>query len=166
MRLPLSDEVAKRAGSLATELRLHLLAGRSKTWLGLAIEESTLLRQDVRVEDTSSSAGLLNTRQRAALLSAIWLLHDERGVSSRSAHAPIVLTFGEPSRVLDSDVFNSVAIRVDIPGSTRMMIDPGVWQHFAQVGRYRESLDVRGMRIDIYCLVPMPRGSGRGRTDS
>jgi len=166
MRLPLSDEVAKRAGGLATELRLHLLASRSKTWLGLAIDESTLLRQDVRLDDPSASAGLLGTRQRAALLSAIWLLHDERGVSSRSGHAPIVLGFGEPTAAIESDSLEALSIRVDIPGSTRMMIDPGVWEHFAQVGRYREALDGHGIRIDIHCLVPASRGAARGRTDT
>jgi len=165
MRLPLSEEVAKRAGSLATELRLHLLASRSKTWLGLAIEESTLLGEHVRVDDPTSSAGLLNTRQRAALLSALWLLHDEHGVSSRSPHEPIALTFGAPTRAIETDHFEAISIRVDVPGSTRMMIDPGVWEHFARVGRYREALDGLGMRIDIHCLVPAPRGSTRGRTD-
>ena len=83
MPLPLSAEVAKRAGVLATELRLHLLASRSKTWLALAIEESTLLSQEIQIDDPSSSAGLLGTRQRAALLSALWLLHDGRVASGQ-----------------------------------------------------------------------------------
>lgn len=166
MRLPLSEEVARRAGGLATELRLHLLESRSKTWLGLAIEESTLLSEKVRVEDPSSSAGLLGTRQRAALLSALWLLHDERSVSSRSPQQQIVLSFASPTRAIETDHFEAIAIRVEVPGSTRMMIDPGVWEHFARVGRYREALDGLGMRIDIHCLVPAPRGPARGRTDS
>ncbi len=166
MALPLSDEVARRAGSLATELRLHLLESRSKTWLGLAIEESALLRQDVTVDDRHAVAGLLSTRQRAALLSSLWLLHDERGVASRSGRAPIILTFEAPVPAVEGDALDVISIRVDIPGSTRMMIDPGVWQHFAQVGRYREALDSRGMRIDIRCLVPAPRGGTRGRTDA
>lgn len=166
MRLPLSEEVAKRAGSLATELRLHLLASRSKTWLALAIDESTLLSVNVRVEDPAASAGLLNTRQRAALLSALWLLHDEHGASGRTRAEQILITFGEPTRTLDADHFEAVAIRVEVPRSTRMMIDPGVWEHFARVGRYREAIDGLGMRIDIHCLVPSPRGSSRGRTDS
>jgi len=166
MRLPLSEEVAKRAGSLATELRLHLLESRSKTWLGLAIEESSLLGEKVRVTDPSSAAGLLNTRQRAALLSAIWLLHDERSISKRSPHEQIVLSFDAATRAIATDHFETVSIRVDVPGSTRMMIDPGVWEHFARVGRYREALDGIGMRIEIHCLVPAPRGPARGRTDS
>ncbi|HWK19422.1 MAG TPA: hypothetical protein VNR37_01465 [Microbacteriaceae bacterium] len=166
MRLPLTEEVARRAGSLATELRLHLLESRSKTWLGLAIEESRLLSEQVRVEDPNSSAGLLNTRQRAALLSALWLLHDERSVSKRSPQEQIVLAFSSPRRTMQTDHFEAISIRVDVPGSTRMMIDPGVWEHFARVGRYREALDGLGMRIDIHCLVPAPRGPSRGRTDS
>lgn len=166
MQLPLSAEVARRAGSLATELRLHLLASRSKTWLGLAIDESALLDASVRVDDPTASAGLLDTRQRAALLSAIWLLHDKRGVSSRSQHEQITLEFGAPTRAIESDHFESVLIRVEVPGSTRMMIDPGAWENFARVGRYREALDGLGMQIDINCLVPAPRGSTRGRTDS
>jgi len=165
MRLPLSEEVAKRAGSLATELRLHLLESRSKTWLGLALDESPLLGKKVRVEDPSSSAGLLNTRQRVALLSALWLLHDERGGASRSPHEPIALSFGPPTRAMETDHFEAIPIRVDVPGSTRMMIDPGVWEHFARVGRYREALAGFGMRIDIHCLVPALRGPARGRTD-
>lgn len=164
MRLPLSEELAKRAGALATELRLHLLESRSKTWLGLAIDESPLLRQDVRLEDPRAAAGLLSTRQRAALLSALWLLHDERGVSSRAGLSPIVLAFGEPAPAPEAETLDAVVISVDVPGSTRMMVDPGVWEHFAQVGRYRESIDPRGMRIDIRCLVPAVRGGARGRT--
>jgi len=166
MSLPLDDETARRAGSLASELRLHLLESRSKTWLGLAIEESALLRQDVKVVDESAAAGLLSTRQRAALLSSLWLLHDERGVASRSGRAPIILTFDAPVPAVETDGIDAIAIRVDIPGSTRMMIDPGVWPHIAQVGRYREALDSRSMRIDIRCLVPAPRGGTRGRTGS
>lgn len=166
MRLPLSEEVAKRAGVLATELRLHLLASRSKTWLALAIDESTLLSQDIRIEDASASAGLLSTRQRAALLSALWLLHDERAASGNTNQAPIALTFGEPAPTSDHDAFAAIRVRVEVPGSTRMRIEPGVWQHFAQVGRYREALDGFGMRVDIVCLVPAARSTGRGRTDA
>lgn len=166
MRLPLSEQVAKRAGSLATELRLHLLESRSKTWLGLAIDESTLLSENIRLVDPSSSAGLLNTRQRAALLSALWLLHDEHSDSARSAQAQIVVAISTPTRAMETDHFEAIAIAVDVPGSTRMMIDPGVWEHFARVGRYREALDGLGMRIDIHCLVPAPRGPSRDRTES
>ena len=165
MRLPLSEEVAKRAGVLASELRLHLLASRSKTWLALAIEESTLLSQDVRIVDASASAGLLGTRQRAALLSALWLLHDGRTESVRGSGEPISLTFGEPAPAIESDALAAVGVRIEVPGSTRMRIEPGVWQHFAQVGRYREALDGSGIRVDILCLVPSARGS-RGRTES
>lgn len=161
--LPLSEEIAKRAGTLATELRLHLLASRSKTWLALAIEESSLLRREVRIEDVAASAGLLSTRQRAALLSALWLLHDERGGAGAT---PISLAFGAPTAAIDASPLATIAIRVELPGSTRMTIDPGVWEHFARVGRYREALDGRGIRVDINCLVPRPRGTPRDRTDS
>ncbi len=166
MALPLTDEIAHRAGTLATELRLHLLESRSKTWLGLAIEESALLGEDVKVEDEHAAAGLLSTRQRAALLSSLWLLHDERGIASRSGRAPIHLAFEAPIPAAESEALDAVAILIDIPGSTRTMIDPGVWEHFAQVGRYREVLDGRGIRVDLRCLVPAPRNGSRGRTDA
>jgi len=67
---------------------------------------------------------------------------------------------------MESDALAAIAIRFEIPGSTRMMIDPGVWEHFARVGRYREALDGHGIRIDIHCLVPTPRGASHGRTDT
>ena len=57
-------------------------------------------------------------------------------------------------------------VRIVVPGSTRTRIEPGVWQHIAQVGRYREALDGSGIRIDISCLVPATVGAGRGRTDA
>jgi hypothetical protein len=164
MRLPLSEEVAKRAGVLASELRLHLLASRSKTWLALAIDESTLLSHDVRIVDASASAGLLGTRQRAALLSALWLLHDGRLESGRAGSDPISLTFGEPAPSMESTALAAVSVRIEVPGSTRMRIEPGVWQYFAQVGRYRETLDGSGIRVDVVCLVPSVRGGARGRT--
>ena len=119
----------------------------------------------MRIEDDGAAAGLLGTRQEAALLSALWLLHDDRVRAGRPAQAPIRLTFGMPASAFESEAFAAVSIRIDVPGSTRTRIQPGVWQHLAQVGRYRESLNGSGMRIDIHCLVPPTRGTSRDRTE-
>jgi hypothetical protein len=161
LEVPLTADVAKRAGGLATELRAHLLVSRSKTWLGLAIEESEALRETVAIEDPERIAGLLNTRQRGALLAAIWLIAEEPAYA-RTAGSPILVEFAAPVRSGESDGLRAVPIRLTIPRFTRTTVDPGVWERIAQVGRYQEASAPDGLRIDIRCLIAVP-GSAAAR---
>ncbi len=153
VRLPLSQEIARRAGQLATELRLHLLESRSKTWLDLAITESETLSAAITVEDPSSSAGLLGTRQRGALLSALWLLVDGRSARGRSATAPATVEIAPPAPATATTP-SSLRITVTVPWAGRSGVDPGVWEHFAQVGRYLEANAGHGLAVEIRSLVP------------
>lgn len=150
IELPLPPEDAARAGALATELRFNLLKSRNQTWLDLALEESELLSHAVRVEDASRAAGLLATRQRAALLSAIWLIHESIAPARAGA---IVVRFLRTRRVVDSTLLLELPIRLSVPASSRTAIDPAVWEHLTVVGRYREHSESERFHVDIRCIV-------------
>ena len=153
VQLPLNEEIARRAGALATDLRLHLLESRSRTWLDLAIEESELLAAAVRVEDPTVSAGLLSPTQRGALLSALWLLAEARP-ARRDASAAIV-TFERPVQVGFAPSVYVLPVTVQLRHARRSGFDAGVWQHFAQVGDYREVHDHAALRVEIRATVPV-----------
>jgi len=157
VQLPLTPEIARRAGQLATELRLHLLEARSKTWLDLAIAESEILSAAIAVEDPSSSAGLLNTRQRGALLSALWLLTERRTAGRRSGAGPVTVEIAPRSPGADAGGPTVLLITITVPWAGRSAIEPGVWEHFAQVGRYLEANAGRGLAVEIHSVVPAPR---------
>lgn len=155
VQLPLNEEIARRAGSIASELRLHLLESRSRTWLDLAIEESELLTAAVRVADESASAGLLGPKQRSALLSVLWLLA-ERQPARRGAPSPTVVTVsrpvpGPPTR---PDAV-AVPVSVQFGGDRRTGFDPGIWDRFARIGEYREVREHGALRVEIHALVPL-----------
>ncbi len=163
VKLPLNPEIAKRAGQLATELRLHLLESRSKTWLDLAIAESEILESATAIEDPSSSAGLLNTRQRGALLSALWLLSEPRRGRRRTVGEPVTIEIAPPADARESAALGALRITITVPWANRSGVDPGVWEHVAQVGRYSEANVGHGLAVEIRALVttgPRPRGRG------
>ena len=154
VQLPLNDEIARRAGALATELRLHLLESRSRTWLDLAIEESALLGAAVRVSDETSSAGLLGPRQRSALLSALWLLAEQQP-GRRAAPSPTLVTISKPLPLTSTPSTLAVPIAVQLGGDRRSGFDPGVWEHFAQIGDYREAREHGVSRVEIHAITPV-----------
>lgn len=157
VRLPLTPEIARRAGQLATELRLHLLEARSKTWLDLAIGESEILGAAITIEDPSASAGLLNTRQRGALLSALWLLTERRNPRSRTNAGPVLVEIAPVAPATDGTAFSTLLITVTVPWAGRSRVEPGVWEHFAQVGRYLEANAGHGLAVEIHSVVPALR---------
>jgi len=159
IQLPLNEDIARRAGSLATELRMHLLESRNRTWLDLAIEESELLAAAVQVEDPSTSAGLLAPRQRGALLSALWLLTDEQP-ARRAGQPATLVAIHRPVPAGGSS--SAVPIVVQLSQRRRSGLDAGVWEHFAKVGDYREFHESGVVRIEIRAIVPVggPRTGG------
>lgn len=160
VHLPLNDEIARRAGTLATELRMHLLDSRSKTWLDLAIEESELLAAAVRVEDEFNGAGLLGPRQRGALLSALWLLAEQHP-TRRGAPSATLVAFDRPVQVSAASAALAVPIRIRLGSSGGSGFEPGIWEHFAQVGNYREVNEPGAFGVEISAVVPVagPRTS-------
>lgn len=134
--LPLRPELASRAASLSTELRLHLMEGRSETWLVHAVAESALLRRVVTIEDPESLAGLLRARQRDGLLSAIWQLASAIGRAEpriRLALGPSGASTVYPDGAL-------VPIVIEVEGLRRNRITPSVWEALGRIGSLRESV--------------------------
>ncbi|HWL59785.1 MAG TPA: hypothetical protein VNQ48_02750 [Microbacteriaceae bacterium] len=154
VQLPLNEEIARRAGSIASELRHHLLESRSRTWLDLAIEESELLGAAVRVTDDSASAGLLGPDQRSALLSVLWLLAEPRR-PRRDALTPTLVTVSQPM-LGPSTRPDMIALPVSVQfgSDQRARLEPGVWERFGRIGEYREVREQGTLRVDILALVP------------
>ena len=162
VQLPLNEEIARRASTLATELRMHLLESRSQTWLDLAIAESELLAAAVRVEDPTVNAGLLTPAQRGALLSALWLLAEAR--PARRSTGPTVMVAFEAPTALGIGAAMSVPITIKLDHPRRTRSDPGIWQHLAQIGNYRESQEHGALRVEIRATVPFgPASQSLGR---
>jgi hypothetical protein len=134
--LPLSPELAAEASSLATELRLILLAGRNETWLQHAIRESDALGPVVTCKDPDGLAGYLDQGQREGLLSAIWLLVGD----TPRVHPQVGITIGpavdQPAVQLPARI--EFPIELDIDGITPRRYDPAFWSEFSRVGTQAE----------------------------
>jgi hypothetical protein len=151
--LPLGDERAERAGALATELRRHLIAGRSHTWLHHAISESDFLSVSVDLRDPDSLAGLLSQRQRDGLLSALWLLMYGEQRTSREA----IVTLGPA--VQETSVHRGgirFPIQIEAKGMRRVDVEPATWQHLSRAGRYVDSTTPSALMVVIECAVENP----------
>lgn len=157
VELPLSPQLASRAASLATELRLHLIEGRRETWLYHAISESDLLGKTVTLTDRGSLAGLMGSAERDGLLAAVWLLVSDNSKSG-GAGRTVQITLG-PARPPSDDIPASkilVPIVVTTTGVQRNRVDPATWEAFGNVGRYSDSTPNSSLRVDIECLVDNP----------
>jgi len=154
IQLPLAPELSNRASSLATQLRLHLIEGRTETWLHHAVTESEFLAPAVRLNDPSGLAGLLSPEQRDALLLTIWLLV---GDAARSA-ATVSLTLGpiSPSRGVTADRRVRFPIELTTTGVPQRRVDPETWQAIRVVGPYTDSVRDGSLRVDIECSVDNP----------
>lgn len=143
--LPLDPKLAAEASSLATELRLILLAGRNETWLQHAIRESDALGPAVTCKDPDGLAGYLDQGQREGLLSAIWLLvgdtprvHPQVGITIGPAVDPPAVQ--RPARI-------EFPIELDIDGITPRRYDPAFWSEFSRVGTQAEFLPRGTLKI-------------------
>ncbi|MDJ0339108.1 hypothetical protein [Cryobacterium sp. PH31-O1] len=152
--LPLSPSTATKAASLATQLRLHLIEGRTETWLHHAITESEFLGPVVALNDPAGLAGLLSPPQRDGLLLTIWLLIGDTARSGASVSlrlGPIAPTHGAgPHRTL------RFPIELTTTGVARRRVDPETWQAIRAVGPHVDSNRSGSLRVDIECSVDNP----------
>jgi hypothetical protein len=157
-RLPLNPASAQAAAELATELRLHLIEGRRQTWLYHAISESELLGRAVTLSDPESLAGLLDPKQRDALLQAVWLmLGDSPERSRRSAtRVAVEITIGPAKPVEGKAKTMRVPIVIQTTGVARSRVDPATWDAMRKVGRHIDSQRGGSLCVEIDCVVEKP----------
>ncbi|WP_051972997.1 hypothetical protein [Cryobacterium sp. MLB-32] len=153
--LPLAPTTAMTAAALATALRLHLIEGRSETWLHHAISESEFLGPSVTLSDPSGLAGLLSPAQREGLLLTIWLLVGEaRGPAASVSlrFGPIIPTTG------DGPVRRQLRfpLELDTSGVPRRRVDSETWQAIRSVGPHIDSNRDGTLQVAIECSVDNP----------
>ena len=151
--LPLAAHTANTAASLATQLRLHLIEGRTETWLHHAVAESEFLGPAVTLSDPTGLAGLLAPAQRDALLLTIWLLvGDTVGATS------VTLTLGPiaPMHGVNTNRKLRFPIELTTTGVRRRRVDPETWQAIRMVGPHVDSNREGSLRVDIECSVDNP----------
>lgn len=156
--LPLPPHTASVAASLATELRLHLIEGRRKTWLYHAITESELLGKSVTLVDRASLAGLLDPRQRDGLLTTAWLLISETTSNRRRGATPrtVRIVLGPQGTESRTDGLLRIPITITTTEISRNRVDPVTWNAIRRVGHYTDSSHRSNLRIVIECLVVNP----------
>ncbi|WP_051142650.1 hypothetical protein [Gryllotalpicola ginsengisoli] len=145
--LPLTEELAERASTIATQLRLGLVAGKSQTWLHHALTESSVLGPVSHVDDPDGLAAQLAPDQRDGLLSAIWMF---AGDGERVAQS-LTVTVRRRSAVGAQNP--RLAITIEVVGVPRRRVDQAAWQAIARVGRYSETWDAPTLRIDVECAL-------------
>jgi hypothetical protein len=145
IELPLDSKLAASASSIATELRLLLVAGRHDTWLHHAIEESEVLGPVVTLTDPRGLAGFLEPSEREGLLSAIWLLVANSVRVQPTLRIVIGPGSGEARGNAPDRIGFPVAITVD--GVPRRRIDPAVWPALDRVGDHSEMVSGNSMTI-------------------
>ncbi|MDF2573992.1 MAG: hypothetical protein K0S05_904 [Agromyces sp.] len=161
--IPLPDEAAERAGTLAARLRVRLIEGRTDTWLRHAVTESAYLNDRVTVDDPSGCAGLLSQSQRDGLLLALWLLVADRPKKSAQPMSAVVRC-RETAGHGDGDP-NRFAMSIEIAGVSRRRVDTSAWDAIGSVGIHEVVPVAEGFRIDIACRVDpkAPAGSTSAR---
>lgn len=152
--LPLSPSTATTAASLATQLRVHLIEGRTETWLHHAITESEFLGPVVELSDPAGLAGLLSPPQRDGLLLTIWLLI---GDTQRSG-ASVSLRLGPIAPTHGVGPHHTVRFPIELTttGVSRRRVDPETWQAIRAVGPHVDSNRAGSLRVDIECSVDNP----------
>lgn len=150
--LPLPQEDANIAATLATQLRVHLIEGRKETWLHHAINESEFLAPSVDLHDPNGLAGLLSPAQRDALLLTLWLL-----IGDATRNTTVSLTLGPIPPAARGDQGKLVfPIRLSTTGVPRRRVDPETWQAIRVVGPYVDSGRGGSVSADITCSVDNP----------
>lgn len=149
--LPLDEDTADAAASIATELRLHLIQGRKETWLYHAVTESALLGPSVTLTDPDGLAAGLNRDQRDGLLTAVWLLISDPVRTGAGQPRTLTLELSRPvgtyPRTANPGATMSIAITTS--GVPRNGVDPAAWQAIRKVGRYVESFSGSALRIEV-----------------
>jgi hypothetical protein len=152
--LPLDPETSGTAASLATQLRLHLIEGRTETWLHHAITESEFLAPAVDLRDPSGLAGLLAPVQRDALLLTLWLLIGD--ATRTSATVRLILGPISPTHGFDGARSVRFPIELTTTGVPRRRVDPETWEAIRVVGSHIDAIRDGSLRVDIECRVDNP----------
>lgn len=149
--LPLDESTADAAGTIATELRLHLIQGRKETWLYHAVTESALLGPAVALSDPDGLAAGLNREQRDGLLTAVWLLISDpvRAGSGQPRSLSLDITRHATALPGSPGAGTAMAIVIATTGVPRNGVDPAAWQAIRKVGRFVESFSGSTLRIEI-----------------
>ncbi|TFD24119.1 hypothetical protein E3T31_02005 [Cryobacterium sp. TMS1-13-1] len=152
--LPLAASTATTAASLATQLRVHLIEGRTETWLHHAITESEFLGPVVALSDPAGLAGLLSPTQRDGLLLTIWLLL----VDTQRSGASVSLRLGPIAPTQGVGLHHRVRFPIELTttGVSRRRVDPETWQAIRAVGPHVDSNRAGSLRVDIECSVDNP----------
>jgi hypothetical protein len=145
--LPLPPDIAEEASTIATQLRMNLVAGKSETWLYHALTESIVLGSVSTIDDPEGLAASLAPDQRDGLLTAIWML---AGDGERVAQA-VTVTVRRASGALVQ--YQRLAITIELIGVPKRRIDPAAWQAISRVGRYSDSFQSPTLRIDVDCAL-------------
>ena len=150
-RLPLDEDTADAAASIATELRLHLIQGRKETWLYHAVTESALLGPSVTLTDPDGLAAWLSRDQRDGLLTAVWLLISDPVRTGAGAPRTLTLDLSRPVGTYpkSANPGATTLIVITTSGVPRNGVDPAAWQAIRKVGRYAESFSGSALRIEI-----------------
>jgi hypothetical protein len=145
IELPLDPELAATASSIATELRLLLVAGRHDTWLHHAIEESEVLGPVVTLTDPRGLAGFLEPSEREGLLSAVWLLV----ARSVRVQPTLHIVIGPQNVEADGRPADRIGfpVALTVVGVPRRRIDPAVWPALDRVGDHSEMVSGQSMTI-------------------
>jgi hypothetical protein len=149
--LPLDGNTADTAAGIATELRLHLIQGRTETWLYHAVTESALLGPTVTLSDPDGLAAGLSRDQRDGLLTAVWLLISDPVRAGAGQPRTLTLDIARPVGTFPgtSNANATMAIVIATSGVPRNGVDPAAWQAIRKVGRYAESFSGSSLRIEV-----------------
>ena len=145
--LPLPDDIAEEASTIATQLRMNLVAGKSETWLYHALTESSVLGAISTIDDPEGLAAGLAPDQRDGLLTSIWMF---AGGGERVAQA-LTVTVRRSSGAAGQN--QRLAITLELLGVPRRGIDPAAWQAISRVGRYSNSFQAPTLRVDVDCAL-------------
>ncbi|GAA4186469.1 hypothetical protein GCM10022288_10090 [Gryllotalpicola kribbensis] len=145
--LPLPDAIAEEASTIATQLRMNLVAGKSETWLYHALTESSVLGSVSTIDDPEGLAAGLAPDQRDGFLTALWML---AGDGDRVAQS-LTVTVRRSSGAAGQN--QRLAITLELIGVPKRRIDPAAWQAISRVGRYTDSFQAPTLRIDVDCAL-------------
>lgn len=143
--LPLSEALAESASTIATQLRMNLVARKSETWLHHALTESTVLGAISTIDDPDGLAAGLAPDQRDGLLTAIWML---AGDGERVAQALTVTV-----RRASTGALHRLAVTLELIGVPKRRVDPAAWQAISRVGRYTDVYSAPTLRVDVDCAL-------------
>lgn len=145
--IPLSAESAELAATIATQLRVSLIARKSETWLHHAVADSALVGAIAVVDDPEGNAALLARDQRDGLLTAIWMLAADVPRQPGS----LTIAVGRPHGV--GSHVQRLAIGIELVGVPKRRVDPAAWQAIAKVGRYTERAEASTLHIAVDCML-------------